>query len=306
LNAGDRSGIVYYVTGITVGLQTSADDVYILDYVDDSSATIRLRSKSLERDWLFEKGLLFPLVSGTDVAAYEPLPERQYIIFPYTVNKTGATLIDFEELRKRFPKTAKYLLANRERLAGREGGKAKGPGWYRYIYQKNMMRQATVKLCVPRLVEQLHAAYDEKGTHFLDNVDVGGVSLKPGYEEQTLPYMMALINSSLMRWFFPNVSAPFRGGWMSANKQFLTQLPIRTIDFSNKADKARHDKMVELVTRMMELKKQQARAPKKQSPSARQLLDQKLAITDQQIDALVYELYGLTEEEIGVVEGGRR
>ena len=38
--------------------------------------------------------------------------------------------------------------------------------------------------------------------------------------------------------------------------------------------------MVELVTRMMELKKQQARAPKKQSPSAKQLLDQKLAIKE--------------------------
>ena len=67
--------------------------------------------------------------------------------------------------------------------------------------------------------------------------------------------------------------------------------------------KARHDQMVELVTRMMELKKQQARAPKKQSPSAKQLLDQKLAITDQQIDSLVYELYGLTEAEIRTVEG---
>ena len=61
--------------------------------------------------------------------------------------------------------------------------------------------------------------------------------------------------------------------------------------------------MVELVTRMMELKKQQARASKKQSPSARRLLDQKLAITDRQIDQLVYELYGLTEYEIEIVEG---
>jgi hypothetical protein len=41
--------------------------------------------------------------------------------------------------------------------------------------------------------------------------------------------------------------------------------------------------MVELVTRMMELKKQQVRAPKKQSPSDKQLLDQKLAITDGQV-----------------------
>ena len=42
---------------------------------------------------------------------------------------------------------------------------------------------------------------------------------------------------------------------------------------------------------------------KNQSPSAKQLLDQKLAITDHQIDALVYELYGLKEEEIRIVEG---
>jgi hypothetical protein len=64
--------------------------------------------------------------------------------------------------------------------------------------------------------------------------------------------------------------------------------------------------MVELVTRMMELKKQQARASKKQSPSTRQLLDQKPAIMDQQIDALVYELYGLTEAEIRIVGGGEK
>jgi len=66
--------------------------------------------------------------------------------------------------------------------------------------------------------------------------------------------------------------------------------------------KARHDKMVEMVTRIVELKKQQARAPKKQSPSAKQLLDLELAMTDHQVDALVYELYGLTAEEIRIVE----
>jgi hypothetical protein len=31
--------------------------------------------------------------------------------------------------------------------------------------------------------------------------------------------------------------------------------------------------------------------------------DAKIEATDRQIDALVYKLYGLTEEEIGVVEG---
>jgi hypothetical protein len=64
--------------------------------------------------------------------------------------------------------------------------------------------------------------------------------------------------------------------------------------------------MVELVTRMLDLKKQQSRAPKKQSPSAKQLLDPKIAITDQQIDALAYEMYGLTEVEIRTAKGDRK
>ena len=55
--------------------------------------------------------------------------------------------------------------------------------------------------------------------------------------------------------------------------------------------------------RVLDLKNQEARAPRKQSPSDRQLLDQKIAITDQQIDALVCELYGLNDDEVGTAEG---
>jgi hypothetical protein len=32
-------------------------------------------------------------------------------------------------------------------------------------------------------------------------------------------------------------------------------------------------------------------------------MERQIEATDGQIDALVYELYGLTEEEIGIVEG---
>jgi hypothetical protein len=34
------------------------------------------------------------------------------------------------------------------------------------------------------------------------------------------------------------------------------------------------------------------------------MLQRQIEATDQQIDQLVYELYGLTEEEIKIVEGG--
>lgn len=36
----------------------------------------------------------------------------------------------------------------------------------------------------------------------------------------------------------------------------------------------------------------------------RKFVERQITATDRQIDRLVYELYGLTEEEIAVVEGG--
>jgi type I restriction-modification system DNA methylase subunit len=287
------------VADIFVGLQTSADDVFIMDLVEETPRILRLKSKALDTEWSFEKGLLFPLVSGTDVNRYCDLPERQYILFPYKVDGKSVELIDFDVISKTYPKTSTYLLKNKERLEGREKGKGKGVNWYGYIYLKNMKLQSIEKLCVPRLVERLYATYDVEGKHFLDNVDVGGITLKPEYQKQGLLYLLGLLNSKLLRWYFPFVSAPFRGGWMSANRQFLSQIPIRTMNFSDPADKARHDKMVTLVDQMLSLYKQLAAA---KTPDEKIRIQRQIDATDHQIDQLVYELYGLTEKEIQIVE----
>lgn len=163
-----------------------------------------------------------------------------------------------------------------------------------------MAKQSVEKLCVPRLVDKLYAAYDSTGTHFLDNVDVGGITLKPDHEYQGLPYLLGHLNSSLLRWFFPFVSTPFRGGWLSANRQFLSQLPIRPINFSDPVDKASHDRMVQMVDQMLALHKQLAAA---KTGHDKTLIQRQIDATDRQIDRLVYELYGLTEEEVRIVEG---
>ncbi len=221
------------VADIFVGLQTSADDVFIMDLIEEKPRTLRLKSKALGSEWIFEKGLLFPLVSGTDVNRYSDLPERQFILFPYKVDGESVELIDFDLISKTYPKTAAYFLENKDRLEDRERGKFKGREWYRFGRNQNIGIQEQIKLCVPRLVDRLYATYDVEGNHFLDNVDVGGITLKPAYQKQGLVYLLGLLNSSLLRWYFPFVSAPFRGGWLSANRQFLSQLPIHSINFSD-------------------------------------------------------------------------
>ena len=60
------------------------------------------------------------------------------------------------------------------------------------------------------------------------------------------------------------------------------------------------DRMVTLVTQMLDLNKrlQDARPGQEKTQLSRQI-----EATDAAIEKLVYELYGLTEEEIGIVEG---
>ena len=46
--------------------------------------------------------------------------------------------------------------------------------------------------------------------------------------------------------------------------------------------------------------------PKAMAAPNKTTVERPIAATDKQIDALVYELYGLTKEEIVTVEGGQK
>jgi hypothetical protein len=59
--------------------------------------------------------------------------------------------------------------------------------------------------------------------------------------------------------------------------------------------------MVELVDRMLELNNQKHSG--KLAPSQVDRADREIAATDAEIDNLVYELYGITEEERKIIEG---
>ena len=105
----------------------------------------------------------------------------------------------------------------------------------------------------------------------------------------------------------------------AANKEDIEQLPIRPINFSDPPDKARHDRMVALVERMLDLNKRRGGLgpPAARKPTGAQRaplpaiaggdtgapeLDREIAATDAEIDALVYELYGITNEERKIIE----
>jgi len=74
----------------------------------------------------------------------------------------------------------------------------------------------------------------------------------------------------------------------------MKDLPIPRVN------SAPHDKMVILVERMLDQNKKLKNARTDQEQT---IIERQIIATDKEIDKLVYELYGLTEEEQKIIEG---
>lgn len=112
-------------------------------------------------------------------------------------------------------------------------------------------------------------------------------------------YILGFINSKLINWYVYRFIFAKAIRTMHFDATVTKRIPIFNIDFSNPEDVARHDKMVELVERMLKLHKDLQAAGDFDKKHIHLYIER----TDREIDALVYELYGLTEEEIKIVEG---
>lgn len=122
-----------------------------------------------------------------------------------------------------------------------------------------------------------------------------------GSAEIRFEYLLGLLNSSLIQRVF-EVQNPQMVGKVFAEIKiiYVERLPIRAINFTDKSDKAAQDRMVSLVEAMLDLHKKLAAA---KTPQEKTVLERQIAAADAEIDRLVYELYGLTEDEIKIVEG---
>ena len=103
----------------------------------------------------------------------------------------------------------------------------------------------------------------------------------------------------MVNWYYHSLNPEVGEALAEVKKTNVAKLPVRAMNFSDPAEKVRHDKMVSMVERMLSLHKSLASA---HTPSEKDRLMREVKSTDRAIDELVYELYGLTEEEIRIVE----
>jgi hypothetical protein len=197
-----------------------------------------------------------------------------------------------------YPLIEKYLLQHKRELFNRAEAKDNLYPWYRLQRPRDKrLFDAIEKIIVPYRAESNQFAYDDK-QYFNDGGDIRVIVINKNKEYHT-KFCIGILNSRLMNFYYQFIGRR-KGKMLEYFVEPLAKIPIININFTDPTEKSKHDKMVSLVDQMLDAKKKQMESNTERDKS---FWENKCNSLDSQIDTLVYELYGLTEEEIKIVEG---
>lgn len=140
-------------------------------------------------------------------------------------------------------------------------------------------------------------ALDDVGYHCLNTIFM--VTIRETVRLKAT-FFLGVLNSGLVRFLWTGRYYDQRRTFPKIKGTYLKALPIPRLDLAKPADRARHDRLVALVDKMLALTPQRRAATAEQE---RATLQNAVTATDRAIDRLVYDLYGLTPEETALVEG---
>ena len=233
--------------------------------------------------------LIKPLVVGRNVRRYHILDDNRYLIF----TRRGTQIDDYPAIKDYLSQFRAELTPKRDR----KDSTGRKPGNYKWFEIQDSVDYfahfAQPKIISPDISTSVRFALDTAGFYGSNTTYCIGLNDL---------YLLGVLNSKLAQLAFEQICAGLEGRgptYLRFFGQYLEQFPIRTIDFDNPDDKTIHDKMVKLVDRMLDLHKKLAAA---KVPDEKTKIQRQITTTDKQIDNLVYDLYGLTEEETKIVE----
>lgn len=255
----------------------------------------------LARKCRLEKELLRRILRGRNVRRYTVRDGARLLVFPYKLEKGNFAILPETELRKH-KRIYKLLSANRRELEsrvwfGKDANELAGE-WYGMMYLDSYKAFSSRHILTPSLSNRANFALGQGTLFATGTAGVTSIIYREDVQEDIL-YLLGLLNSHLLSFYAIGHSPMFSGAYYKFSAPYLKRLPIRRIDFSNRADKTSHDQMVNLVDSMQAMYKQLAVA---KSEAQKTVIQRQIDTTDAEIDRLVYDLYGLTAEEIAIVE----
>jgi hypothetical protein len=249
-----------YVNGkIFYGIKTGFNEAFVIDK-NTRDRLIAEDPKSAE--------IIKPFLGGRDIKRYQQPISNKFLIFTrrgIDINIYPAIVNHLMKYRKQLePKPADFTGSD---WPGRKPGSYK---WYEIQDAVDYYEEfEKPKIMLPDISLRCEALLDSDNGYYCVNTAyiIPGLSLSD----------LAILNSSLVQFFYSNLTQSIQGGYLRFIRQYLEQIPIIKTGILD-----------EKVSKIIELKRNNPNAD--------------TSGMEYEIDQTVYQLYDLTPEEIEIIE----
>jgi len=245
-----------------------------------------------ERDQLVSQDansaeIIKPFLAGRDIKRYEPPQAKHHLIlFPkgWTNQHCPNNVNQWKWLQEQYPAIAAHLKPFEERAKKRYD---QGEYWWELRACEYYDAFEKPKMLLPDISLRGNFTLDGEGKYYCVNT----AYIMSNSEK----YLLGILNSKLITFFYSNYAASYRGGYLRFIYQYLIDLPIVQFEKSSQE----YTLLENLASQMLEL---HSRLRDAATDQERTVLLRRITATDREIDRLVYDLYDLTEDEVRIVE----
>jgi len=263
-----EDGSVTFKETRTISIYRGVTTGYNPAFINDEE-----KRKELIKEDKANKPIIKPLLQGRNIRKWRYVKTNNYLIF----TRRGIKIKDYPVIKKQLQKFKRQL----------EPGVGRKPGSYNwYEIQDNTayyLEFEKEKIIWGLTADKWAFAYDND-KHYLPS---NGYILTS--KEIPIKYLLALMNSKLMGFYFGFIGIMTAGGAYTLKHETVEEFPIKLIE------KNKQQKFIEFVDRILAITKDSnyLENPPKQA---------KVREYENQIEQLVYKLYNLTPKEIEIVE----
>lgn len=288
-----RTAPLCQLADIHVGLQTSDDKVYLLDHYWEENGYVVFDDPIDGQETCIEAAITRAAIHDQKLTRYYPVSGNSKIIFPYPQNDKQRKNQPYtlEEMERLFPKALDYLSKHRARLDKRSMNHRTKDNWYGYGRGQSISWfKENDRLIWPVLSLTGNYVHDDSVCFTGGgNGPYYGLSMKPDIAE-SIYYVQALLNHWFLESLVKYSASTFRGGYYSHGKEYVENLPIRRINFSNDNERECHDSIVENVKQLMKLGE---RAASLNVSTDRQIIHRAMSAIEKKMNTSIDRLYSI-------------
>jgi type I restriction-modification system DNA methylase subunit len=290
----DQTQSLKSLAEICVGLQTSADKIYIFTPEEETENTFVFSSKGERKE--VEKAICLQCIYDLSFGLFDTISPNAQMIFPYVIEDGKAEVISEETFQHNYPLCWAYLNEFKIKLEKRSIN-GNDPKWYQFGRSQSLTRfQDSSKL--------IWHVLSTKPSYILDelNIQFTGGGNGPYYSlvndsDYSILYFIGILSHPLFESMVKAGASEFRGAYYSHGKQFIENIPIRIIDPENPNETKLYKEIIELVKGLIKTKTQFNEA----YGASRVVLQRKLGMLNNSLVDSINTLYEISREEFKTV-----